>query len=82
MSFSYRDYHNMNHNDLCPLMKQKIYHLNLNDYTVYEAVSDTIIDAVHEAIPLKTVKITCKSQREPWVTPELVKLIKERHALH
>lgn len=73
LSFSYRDYNKLNKNYLCALIKHKIDRLNFSadPDTVYEAVTNTIIDVVHEGVPLKTVKITCKSQRKPWITPEL-----------
>ncbi len=65
-------------------MKQGIDQLNLDDDPdmVYEAVSNTITDAVEKAIPLKSVKITCKRKGKPWITSELVNHIKERHALY
>ena len=84
VSFSYHDYNNINKNHLCQILKDKLDTISpeVPLENMYDKVSDIIINVVHEEIPLKNVKIKNKSISKPWVTPELIKHIKERHKLY
>ena len=82
--FTYRDYINANYDIICQDLRSEFNNLELEDNpnTAYNYVTSIITNVIDKNIPTKTVKVREKHVNKPWITPEILGYIKERHRLY